>query len=127
MEVGTVGQGGQPSFDTFSKSSEINKINQPKSVQRLEVASESTSITNSSKDKPIREEEISKAVDKLNKFLEGESTHVEYSMHETFKDVMVKIVDNETGQVIVETPPKKILDMIAKMMELVGVMIDKKA
>ena len=39
---------------------------------------------------------------------------------------MIKIVDDDTGDVIAEIPPKKILDTVAKMCELIGVLIDKK-
>ena len=39
---------------------------------------------------------------------------------------MIKIVDKDT-KVLVEVPPKKILDMIAKLCEISGVVFDKKA
>jgi flagellar protein FlaG len=80
------------------------------------------------KTREIKEVDVQKAVDKLNKFLEDDKTHAEYEIHPTFKnDVMIKIVDDKTGNVVLEVPPKKILDMIAKMCEMVGVMVDKKA
>ena len=40
---------------------------------------------------------------------------------------MIKIIDDKTKQVIMEVPPKKILDMCAKLCELAGVLVDKKA
>lgn len=80
-----------------------------------------------SKDKGYREEDIAKAVDKLNKFLQDDNTTAEYEVHEVFGDVMIKIIDNDTKQVIMEVPPKKILDLVAKMMELAGVLVDKRA
>ena len=79
------------------------------------------------KDKGYREEDLKEAVDKLNKFLKNENTYVEYSIHEKFGDVMIKIINKDTKEVIMECPPKKILDLVAKMMELVGVAVDKKA
>jgi len=75
----------------------------------------------------IKEKEIHKAIDKLNKFLEDKSTHAEYSIHDKLKDVMIKIVDDKTGEVIQELPPKKVLDMVAKMCEMVGLIVDNKA
>jgi flagellar protein FlaG len=39
---------------------------------------------------------------------------------------MIKVVDNETNEVIREFPPKKILDMIANMMELAGLIVDER-
>ncbi|MBK1812938.1 flagellar protein FlaG [Clostridium sp. YIM B02505] len=72
--------------------------------------------------------EIKKAVEKLNKFLEGDNAHAVYEMHDKFKsDLMIKIIDDKTKEVLMEVPPKKILDMVAKLCELVGVVFDKKA
>lgn len=39
---------------------------------------------------------------------------------------MVKVVNTETDEVIREIPPEKILDMVAKMWELAGIMVDEK-
>ncbi|MDS0524120.1 flagellar protein FlaG [Clostridium sp. SHJSY1] len=72
-------------------------------------------------------EDLKKAIDKLNNFLKDEHTHVEYSIHDKFKTVMIKIVDDSTKETIMEVPPKKILDLVAKMCELAGVIYDKKA
>jgi len=75
----------------------------------------------------IKEKEIDKAIDKLNKFLEDKKTHAEYSVHDKLNDIMIKIVDDKTGDVIQELPPKKVLDMVARMCELVGLIVDDKA
>jgi len=75
----------------------------------------------------IKEKDVNKAIDKLNKFLEDKSTHAEYAVHDKLKDIMIKIVDDDTGDVIQELPPKKILDMVAKMCEMVGLIVDNKA
>lgn len=75
----------------------------------------------------IKEKDLANAVDKLNKFLEDNKTHAEYEVHEKLNDIMIKIVDDKTGDVIKEIPPKKILDMVAKMCEMVGALFDKKA
>ena len=40
---------------------------------------------------------------------------------------MVKVVDPNTDKVIREIPPEKILDMVAKMWEVVGLFVDEKA
>lgn len=78
--------------------------------------------------KNFSEDDVKKAVDKLNKFLQGEMTHVVYERHDTFKnEFVIKIVNNETKEVIKEIPPKKILDMVAEMCKLAGIIVDKKA
>ncbi len=78
--------------------------------------------------KDISEKDIKSAVNKLNKFLQGENTHIEYERHEIFKNqFIIKIIDNKTKEVIKEVPPKKILDMVAEICKLAGVIVDKKA
>lgn len=116
MEIKVISQGGQANLNAV-QNKEVNKLSVNKDVVEA--------ITN--KNKGYREEDLSKAVDKLNKFLKDEHTYAEYSIHEKLGDVMVKIINQDTKEVIMECPPKKILDLVAKMMELVGIAIDKKA
>lgn len=71
--------------------------------------------------------QLDKSINKLNNFLKDEKTHAEYSVHDKLNAIMIKIVNDETKEVIMELPPQKILDMVAKMCELVGIGIDKKA
>ncbi|MBO1685813.1 flagellar protein FlaG [Clostridium butyricum] len=73
----------------------------------------------------IDKKELDKSLKKLNRFLEDDSVHAEYSVHEDFRTVMIKIIDDETKEVILEIPPKKILDMVASMCKQFG-LIDKK-
>jgi len=40
--------------------------------------------------------------------------------------VRVKVLDSETNEVIREIPPEKILDMVAKMWELAGLIVDER-
>lgn len=102
-------------FDRTTSQTEVKTIPEP------------TIISQEQRTKEIKEVDVKKAVDKLNKFLEDDKTHAVYEVHSKFKDLMIKIVDDKTGDVVLEIPPKKILDMIAKMCEMVGVMVDKKA
>lgn len=69
---------------------------------------------------------LDKAVKKLNKFLEDDNTHAEYSVHEDFNTIMIKIVDDKTKEVIMEIPPRKILDMVASICKQFG-LLDEKA
>lgn len=121
MEV-RIGQGRQ-------MGAEANKISdnslQTSSVKTLDKVKD---YNNKSSEKgEIKEKDLKNALDKLNKFLEDNRTHAEYQVHDKLNDVMIKIVDDKTGDVIREIPPKKILDMVAKMCEMVGVLFDKKA
>ena len=81
---------------------------------------------NTSDTDEIRKKELDKSLKKLNRFLEDDAVHAEYSVHEDFGTVMVKIIDDKTKEIILEVPPKKILDMVASMCKQFG-LIDKKA
>ena len=69
-------------------------------------------------------EQIRKAVEKLNKSM-AQSEAV-FGIHEDTKRVMIKIVDKKSKEVIKEYPPEKTLDMIAKVWELAGILVDEK-
>ncbi|MDI6799986.1 MAG: flagellar protein FlaG [Actinomycetota bacterium] len=66
-------------------------------------------------------------LESLNEIINIFNTQLEFSVHEGTKEIMVTIMDMETKEVIREIPPKEILDMVAKMLEMVGMMVDKKA
>ena len=65
-----------------------------------------------------------KAVEQLNKNM----SHSEavFGIHEATNRVTIKIVDKDTHKVIKELPPEKTLDMIAKVWELAGILVDEK-
>ena len=38
---------------------------------------------------------------------------------------MVQIINSETNEVVREIPPEKVLDMVARMWELAGIIVDR--
>ena len=72
------------------------------------------------------EKKLVEAIEKKEKELLGANTSLKFSIHEKTKQIIVKIVDDETKKVIKEIPPEKIIDMIADMCERAGIFIDKK-
>lgn len=124
MDVKIASQGGQVTLNFSSNQSQIG------SGQDTNVSSVTTNagqVNASNNSKVTDEASVKKAVDKMNKLLEGQSTHVEYEVYDKFKDVVVKVVDNNTKQVISEIPSKKLLDMVAKLCEMAGLFVDQKA
>lgn len=49
-----------------------------------------------------------------------------FGIHEKTNRITIKLVDKETQKVIKEIPPERTLDLLAKRMELAGVMVDAK-
>jgi len=76
--------------------------------------------------KIANESQIIKAIEEANKSYYGIYTRFEFSIHDDTKEIMVKVIDQETNEVIREIPPEKILDMVATMWELAGLIVDEK-
>ncbi|KKD54581.1 MULTISPECIES: flagellar protein FlaG [Paenibacillus] len=74
---------------------------------------------------PTHEEavlELQKVIDAI----QGPQKMFEISVHEKTHAIMIKVMNKETGDLIREVPPEKILDIAARMMEIAGIIIDKK-
>lgn len=74
----------------------------------------------------VGEGQLVKAIDRAIKALEGPSTSFEMKVHEGTHAIMVKVFNKETGELIREIPPEKTLDLVVKMMEFAGILIDEK-
>ncbi len=75
---------------------------------------------------PISEKVVIDAIEKANRAISGANRKFEFSIHEKTKEIMVKVIDSDTNQVIREIPPEKILDMVAKMWEMAGLIVDER-
>ncbi|MFZ7120921.1 MAG: flagellar protein FlaG [Eubacteriaceae bacterium] len=71
-------------------------------------------------------DDLKKAVNETNKMIFGGNSHFEFQVHEKTGAMMVKLIDNNTNEVIKEIPPEKILDLVANIWELVGIIVDEK-
>lgn len=109
-----------------------NPIQQPKiSGMRLEDGVQNKNISQVTEMEkatlPVSEKSIVDAIQKANRAMEGFAhTSLEYSVHEKTHAIVVKIINNDTKEVIKEIPPEKMLDLVANLMELSGIMIDER-
>lgn len=78
-----------------------------------------------SQDLEVTQEAVIGAIEKANKKIEVYDTRLEFSIHEKTNEIMIKVIKDD--EVIREIPPEKILDMVAKMMEMAGILVDEKA
>ena len=69
-------------------------------------------------------EAVKKAVEEMNKKMSN--SVAQFGIHEETNHLTIKIVDKETRKVIKELPPEKTLDMIAKVWEMAGLLVDEK-
>ncbi|OME67336.1 hypothetical protein BSK65_20285 [Paenibacillus odorifer] len=115
------------------------------SVQGVsEATSNNASVSSTSQETPIRnskdmnlrekqgvnvsvaEEQLIRTIERAVKSLQGPQTTLQVSIHEKTHDIMVKVLNKDTGELIREVPPEKTLDLVAKMMEIAGILIDEK-
>ena len=78
----------------------------------------------SGKEQQASDEQIRKAVEQMNKSM-GNSEAI-FGVHEGTNRVTIKIVDKSTKEVIKELPPEKTLDMIARIWDMAGILVDER-
>lgn len=66
------------------------------------------------------------AVSQANSKLKHSRTKCEFSYHEATKRISIKVLDKETNEVIREIPPEETLEMVEKMWELAGILVDER-
>lgn len=74
--------------------------------------------------RPMDNETLKRRISDLNKQLNN--TECQYGIHEKTQRVTLKIVDKETKEVLKEFPAEKTLEMIAKVWEMAGLLVDEK-
>jgi flagellar protein FlaG len=52
---------------------------------------------------------------------------LEFEVHDGTGRLKVTVVDKETGDIIREVPPQQVLDMVAKLDEMMGILFEQKA
>ena len=67
---------------------------------------------------------IKRAVEEINK--KANNSEAVWGVHEDTNRVTIKIVDKQSKEVIKEFPPDKTLDMIARVWEMAGLMVDER-
>lgn len=72
------------------------------------------------------EKQLKSEISKANSHLKYLGTRAEFRYYEDVKRVAIKVIDNETNEVIKEIPPKETIELLQKLLELTGLLYDKK-
>ncbi len=75
---------------------------------------------------PVSEKIVIEAIQKANKAISGGNRRFEFSIHEKTNEIVVKVFDSQTNELIREIPNEKVLDMVAKMCEMAGILVDER-
>ena len=74
----------------------------------------------------IPREEVEKGVEKLNRLMGIIDKRYEYSVHENSHRLSVKIVDQQSGEILAEIPSKRALEILDSFTQMAGLFFDKK-
>lgn len=71
-----------------------------------------------------RTAQLKKAVEDINE--KANNSEAIFGIHDQTNRVTIKLINKDTKEVIKELPPEKTLDMIAKVWELAGLLVDER-
>lgn len=98
-----------------------------KNEQRVELENSRNNEFEFIETKDYTDEDVESAVRYINRFFGDSHAILRYERHEKSNIMVLKLVDEETQEVLKEIPPEKIIDMVNRICELVGLAVDKKA
>ena len=99
--------------------------NKPDSAGANEGQGNDSNLLNYQEEATATNERLKEAVARFNKS-SGANSEAVFGIHEGTNRVTIKIVDKKTKETIKELPPEKTLDMIAKVWEYAGLIVDDK-
>lgn len=74
----------------------------------------------------VPREEVEKTLEKLNRLMGLIDKRMEFRIHEKTNRVMVKIINQENGEILSEIPPEKTLDILSSIQDVVGLIVDER-
>lgn len=118
-ETTTSRQGSRPVEQT-------NKNNQASIKDQVETKAKEKEVQRT-QEQETDMQKLKEAIDQANKSFKPMNRRFEYSVHEALHRVSVTVIDSSTDEVIREIPSEKLLDMVANMLEVAGIIVDERA
>ncbi|TWI72381.1 flagellar protein FlaG [Desulfobotulus alkaliphilus] len=97
---------------------EALKLRAEKSLEKARQAKEKA------KDTPM--EELEKATDDLNKYMDELKTSLGFTIHDETNELLVNIINRDTKEIIKQIPPEELVAIREKMAELAGILLDER-
>ncbi|WP_077214801.1 flagellar protein FlaG [Bacillus dakarensis] len=74
----------------------------------------------------VEKEKVVAQIESMNTVFDVNMTSLKFNLHEETERFYVEIQDQKTKEVIKEIPTKEFLDLMARITEFTGILIDKK-
>ena len=78
-------------------------------------------------ERPPSREDVRRMSQFLSKIVESLNWNIKVRIDETHDRIVTQIVDPEKDEVIKQIPPQELLDIMARVKELVGLLLDREA
>ena len=99
----------------------------PAAAMTATVSAEAKSADNANqKEEEAISSKIKDAVDKVNQKIVPSKTRCEFSYHEDTNRISIKVIDQATEETIKEIPAEETLDMLARIWEFSGLLVDER-
>lgn len=115
-------------IEGMRQASPIEPLKNDTQKQGPDVAMDTSKIGQREKEQeeaPKNIKSMEKALDILNKTMEVYNTELRFTMHKKSGEFIIKVINTTDNTVIREIPPERVLDMIAQMKEMMGLIVDK--
>lgn len=106
---------------------EVVKKTTPAATANVPVSAEAkgAEVQGQKEEEPVSSK-IKDAVDKVNQKIVPTKTRCEFSYHEDTNRISIKVIDQATEETIKEIPAEETLDMLSKIWELAGLLVDER-
>ena len=122
-------------IDAITRPSSVGTVGLGDQVQTARMAKEAVAVT-ANKDDGNKEqrntaaiatlEDLEQATSVLEDTVQAFNQRLSFVLHKESGRMQVQVIDNQTQEVVKELPPTEILDVVARIREMVGLLLDKK-
>ncbi|NBJ15358.1 MAG: flagellar protein FlaG [Dehalobacter sp. 4CP] len=72
-------------------------------------------------------EEVEQVTEKMNRLMGLFNKKLQFEVAEKSDRIVVKIIDQESGEILSEIPPARVVEMLESVQDSVGLLVDEKA
>lgn len=114
----------QPTDSEQSKGKQVEKAAKKEKINLQ--AEKKDNKNQNPEEKKVTKENVEEGVEKLNDAIQAFHEDLQFELHEESERMMTKLVNLEKNEVIKEIPPKELLDMLGRIKDMVGLVLDEK-
>ena len=98
-----------------------------KSNDSAQTTLDEKALQQKAKDQQLSNEELSEAVENIQSRLDVMGTRLGFVINQETEDIIIEVTDRESGELIRQIPSEEVMELRARLDELVGILFDKKA